>query len=223
LTFDDSDVVHKYGYGRSDGQTEAIHAVLAHEDVREGSAYSPSIVASPAREKPFLTLYDEDRARDSKTSFLQLFDTFTHSVNPQPTSPITGTTPHRFPPLHLLPGRSVSGGGGGSGDDQVRGGAHRGVRDYPHLPKTEEAVEREERAGLVAGADSASHQSHESDGEDTYGRRVREDDESTLHLDYDLNALRNSLDYPTSSPRTPIAAMSPLGRPDSPRRPMGPR
>ena len=35
----------------------------------------------------------------------------------------------------------------------IRGGTHRGVKDYPHLPKEDADMERDQRRGLVGGDD----------------------------------------------------------------------
>jgi hypothetical protein len=78
-------------------------------------------------------------------------------------------------------------------DDQVRGGPHRGVRDYPHL-RGDEATEREERAALVAEPDEIR-----SDPED-FGEG-------------DLG----------SPPRRPAAQRTDSGGSAGPRKPMGPR
>ncbi len=46
-----------------------------------------------------------------------------------------------------------------SADDR-RGGAHRGVKDYPHLPKkAEKSQEQQERAGLVGGSSESDEDS----------------------------------------------------------------
>jgi hypothetical protein len=54
----------------------------------------------------------------------------------------------------------------------IRGGAHRGTKDYPHLSKKEKAVEREERRGLVVDTDKG----YEEDG-DLGGRASYEEEE----------------------------------------------
>lgn len=133
LTFDDTDVVHKYGYTTSGGQTDATHTHITHDGVREGAP------------RPFSSAYDDEeeaRQRDSKTNFSQLLGVFTNNPH-SPGSP-TGPPQHGFPSIHFPVVHRSS-----HHDDQVRGGAHRGVRDYPHLPKNEAATEREERAKLV--------------------------------------------------------------------------
>lgn len=43
--------------------------------------------------------------------------------------------------------------------DQKRGGAHRGTKDYPHLPKADAALEREQRQGLVGQSDESENDS----------------------------------------------------------------
>lgn len=82
----------------------------------------------------------------------------------------------------------------------VRGGAHRGTKDYPHLPKNERDVESEERAGLF-----------DSDEEDE--RPVREGEEGP----------RSALSESSSSSSGGRAAGRKLQ--DGPRgpRPSGPR
>jgi hypothetical protein len=142
LTFDDTDVVHKYGYTHSDGQTDATHTQVSHDVLREGTAHDTP--GTPRREKLYVSPYDEDeRQQDSTTNFGQLFGTFTASSPRSPSRPS-----HAFPSINFpTPHRKDS--------DQVRGGAHRGVRDYPHLPKAEAATEREQRAKLVESPTSS--------------------------------------------------------------------
>lgn len=53
----------------------------------------------------------------------------------------------------------------GSGLGDKRGGAHRGVKDYPHRRKGEEETEREERKGLVADADAEGEGEGDEDDE----------------------------------------------------------
>lgn len=41
----------------------------------------------------------------------------------------------------------------GTQKSETRGGGHRGVKDYPHLPKEDADVERDQRRGLVGDDD----------------------------------------------------------------------
>lgn len=198
LKFDDSDVVHQYGYKQHDGQTAATHTVIAHEGLRDGTAFVERQLTGPQREKSFAEYsnpYEEgDRVKDSKTSLGQLFGAFTHSMNPDsPKSPSGPRSPggHHFP-INLLH----------SNRDDVRGGAHRGVRDYPHLPKHEEAAEREERAALVAEPEASSEEEMDHLGRFGGGGFTEAGDLSS---------------YSPMSPPTPNKRM------ESSRRPMGPR
>lgn len=49
-------------------------------------------------------------------------------------------------------------------DDMVRGGAHRGTKDYPHLKKSAADQEQEERRGLVVHVDDDGTDSDEDRG-----------------------------------------------------------
>jgi len=157
LKFDDADVVHKYGYTPG-GQSEATHTVLSHDNLRgDGNAFSERMLTPGQREKlnqPTDYFGDVDqRRRDSKTHFAQLFGTITHSMNPSSPHP-SPTATHGFPINFPMPGRN--------NNDQVRGGAHRGMRDYPHL-KHDQDAERAERAKLV---ESPEHSDLEAEAED---------------------------------------------------------
>lgn len=49
-------------------------------------------------------------------------------------------------------------------DDLVRGGAHRGTKDYPHLKKSAAEQEHEERRGLVVHVDEDGSDSDDERG-----------------------------------------------------------
>jgi hypothetical protein len=87
-------------------------------------------------------------------------------------------------------------------DTMKRGGAHRGTKDYPHLPKNEADVERQERQGLVMASDEEDVTVHtdrsESDSPSpTEGKRPRRSSRNTNSI----SKMPRPLPYlPTSSP-----------------------
>jgi hypothetical protein len=177
-------VVHQYGYGRGD---DATHEHRQHprpkmsfrqsssgsqtyppvmeenEEDQEKNEYEYGLPPHPAplKNRPSVQKYYSDpyaqspnarpklESSDSKSSthslkgFGGIFN-FSHSADPSRagmTSPISA----------------------GQGD--ARGGAHRGTKDYPHLPKREKDVEREERRGLVLDTDGHDEGEDGGDGE----------------------------------------------------------
>lgn len=193
LKFDDADMVHHYGYTKG-GHTDALHTVRQHDELRQ----LPPLPRTESPEKeyadPFDHLPPQQRA-ERKTSFTQLFGSFTHGDLTSPVSPIRGSpsTEHGQSLAHGF--RSSSG-----DDKQVRGGAHRGVKDYPHLSKHEQATEREERTALVRP---------ESPSEDGHGQLPHQLYEGFPEVDLSSPMRSNSPDQISGLP--------------SSRKPVGPR
>lgn len=186
MQFEEDDVVHQYGYKRSD---EPTHMVRPHPQphsappmpVSMGSAApqmpsfqyrqaSASSVYPPVMESP--DEYDEDGAeRDVGSApvayrdYADYPDPYAHPHPAQPQGQHGQSSRHGIANmLHLStsndPSRksqsqhsskspSSSKKVSSKSKEDVRGGARRGTKDYPHLSKREAGVEREERRGLV--------------------------------------------------------------------------
>jgi len=127
------------------------------------------------------------QSASSRGSFHTLLNRFTHSDTPD-----LSLNPRKPSKERRL---SVS-------DDQKRGGAHRGTKDYPHLPKQEADLEREERQGLVMASDeeelTTNTDRSESDSPSpTEGKPPRRSSRNTNSI----SKMPRPLPYlPTSSP-----------------------
>ncbi|KAL1410836.1 hypothetical protein Q8F55_001779 [Vanrija albida] len=159
LKFKDTDVVHKYGYTRHDGHTDATHETRAHSDDTKGTPlggrrqFSGSSQAAEAGHMEQILEPHDGRFRSSpepeKRPVTDYLDPYYAATAPAHTPPDSPTTRDRGKLANLFQFREKS----PKPEQQVRGGSHRGVRDYPHLGKGEEATEKEERAALVGGSD----------------------------------------------------------------------
>lgn len=176
LKFDDADIVHQYGYyKKGSGSNDATHTVRQHDELRGNSGASGTgtriVPGTEGREELFSESPAKERANpydhyhqmpERKTSFSQLFGSFTHGPLTSPVSPGSaqdGEHAERPSVAHGFLGALHHRGQADDDARQVRGGAHRGVRDYPHLPKADQGTEREERAALV-NSDSPSEDDH---------------------------------------------------------------
>ncbi len=176
--FEEADVVHQYGYG---GDHDATHTsrphpspaplltssnsgsgrsapFLATRQVSSGSSYPPVMEESEEDAADAMTTvsghgerasYFPDPYRQSPIDFRPRLDT----QNSRGSSTSTGSGPIQTLSnlFHSHPERR---------DSEVRGGAHRGTRDYPHLPKEERDMENEERAALVRSDDEDERPVH---------------------------------------------------------------
>lgn len=201
--FEESDVVHQYGYTHHDGHTDATHESRPHsqpqlnvphrpsrqfsatsyatmEDIREDEdeKESPAVVTRAVRMLPLVP----QSAPAGQT--IQPFP-YPDPYRPSPSPTALPQSAGALSPPRLQSSKSQSRNlsgyfNFGSGPDlalgrkkssespsEIRGGTHRGTRDYPHLPKTERAKEHEERAALV----------HPDDEDDLGDRTFRDEDE----------------------------------------------
>jgi hypothetical protein len=150
-------MVHQYGYG----DQAPTHVARPHAPPisRMHSSYSGSNVYPPVREEE-----EDDEKPISPTS---TDATHAHASiltaayvdpykQPLPTPPHIGTTPTSPSARSGLSGlfSTFSSAGPdltlGKGKNDTRGGTHRGTKDYPHLPKEDADVERDQRKGLFA-------------------------------------------------------------------------
>lgn len=156
-------MVHQYGYG----DQPSTHVTRPHAPPisRNQSSFSGSNVYPPVREED-----DDDEKPISPTStdathahasILTASYVDPYKQEPLPTPPQIGTTPTSPSARSGLSGifSSFSSAGPdltlGKGRNDARGGAHRGTKDYPHLPKQDADVERDQRKGLFAGDDES--------------------------------------------------------------------
>ncbi|BEI84542.1 hypothetical protein CcaverHIS002_0411460 [Cutaneotrichosporon cavernicola] len=156
LKFGAEDTVHQYAYTeggqRGTGHSDAFHSTRQSSGITassSGSAFSlpivqEGVVSTTEKRDPYVDPYAE--------GYL---------------SPIHHQAERKTSFSQLLKGMT----GTSPTDDQVRGGPHRGVRDYPHI-RGDEATEREERAALVAEPEEI-YSGHESDGDGDIGAPQR--------------------------------------------------
>ena len=167
-------MVHQYGYGRN---LDATHSSRPHpfptsplpsSDPGAGRSApflqnrqaSSGFVYPPVMEEP------EDDAGEMSTAHSHTGHVQSASYYPDPYrrspqppkidtfSPRTSTSSGNPGPIKTLGNLfHLSQSHTQRSNSEVRGGAHRGTRDYPHLPDTDRDVETEERAALVQSDD----------------------------------------------------------------------
>ncbi|KAJ9110255.1 hypothetical protein QFC19_001658 [Naganishia cerealis] len=122
-------------------EEEALASVPLTPMTPQGILDSPTSHNFPGR------MTDAMDSSNSRTSFNTLLNKFAATEGPD---------------LRLNHGRR----GSREPDDMVRGGAHRGTKDYPHLKKSAAEQELEERQGLVGDSEQRSGSDASDDGED---------------------------------------------------------
>lgn len=168
-------MVHQYGYGREDDATHHYrqhpHSApplgampMAKRQGSMGSVYPPVMEEN---EEPF-------SAPMEKANYLDPYsqpDSGRLSKNPSNISTRSGHGgPNRFANMfHFSSSADPS-------KQEVRGGSHRGTKDYPHLQTRDFAMEHEERAALVDTDGPRYGRNNDSDDEDEGKRRSYEEE-----------------------------------------------
>lgn len=180
LKFEEADVVHQYGYTTHDGHTDATHFSRPHQNsIPFRNTLPPPIRQMSGEGHTVYPLREEDEnpvfASKSLVTTPTEYTEKTLRDFPPNSAPLEKTKPYFDPYAHERPSMVRDGSKTGlssifqfaSGPDlslksrdksrdremtssDTRGGAHRGTKDYPHLPKKEAQVEREERTALVS-------------------------------------------------------------------------
>jgi len=176
--FEEGDVVHEYGYGRN---AEAVHhyrqnphsappmSVTNARSPRKGNRSASTSVSSvypPVVETPDEYADASTPPLDKRGKYLDAYD------RPGPSN-LSQNPPHSAPHHPGLPRAPSSGKlanmfhfstSADPSKHQVRGGAHRGTKDYPHLKTKDLAVEElQERKALVGDSPTDVRESLEEE------------------------------------------------------------
>lgn len=190
--------MHQYGYGRDHDATHHTrpHSQSAPPQLNLNALKPPSMgsrqasstsVYPPVVEEPEEMEYEESMEKRYRDPYTR--SSSSKSVNGPPKLPALPTTSgHKFSNMfHLSTSENPA-------KYEVRGGGHRGTKDYPHLKASESHTEMEERESLVekegekewdSVGHSPIHQSHyrqTEDSDDDEGPKSAVTDESFGHV-----------------------------------------
>lgn len=166
-------MIHQYDYGAQGGGQHTLrpHAptLLQVPSRKSSGLYPPVVEEDEEDEKPISpSTTDATHAHASIQTATSYNDPYRQPQSisaPFVTSPSSASSRSGlsgiFSGFSNNPDLSL-----GRQKSDIRGGGHRGVKDYPHLPKEDADMERDQRRGLV---------SHEDDVEMEEGYRDPED------------------------------------------------
>ncbi|KAK4688681.1 magnesium transporter, partial [Tremellales sp. Uapishka_1] len=178
LKFEEEDIVHNYGYTSHDGQTDAYHTTRQHPtpwsappagmrqfsqgSLGEGHPVYP--VAEEEEEPPQRHRFFNGRSGSPAGSPGpgERRDPYSAPIEAGQIHPLKTGLSHMFHSFASGPDLSLRRPSRDKDDSEVRGGAHRGTKDYPHL-KGEKEKEHQEREALVQDDDDDVEDEDEKD------------------------------------------------------------